>query len=526
MKKLTIAGIVTALVALVFCSVVGYYYWTTPSTTVVVSSQDSPSGVSPGFTPSALTDHVVTHLRNISSVTDSNRLNDVARQEGLGPQAVRQTVLPIRTLSPAPSPVFGQKVKGVSFDLARELGMTFKARTFLELAVIGAPGNGWQLAAELKKRPEFLPNGAGNAPKAGGSCRDLEMCASDLAEQIERLLDPARSLSFYIKTNTRDANQGILDFYEATSPADALSADDLVAWGNAFYGLGKFDQALQKYQEALAKDGNSCPAHLARGYLYYSEPRRPRLLADLQQAESDFRTAIVCDPKNEISHNNLCMTLLREWTNFPSSGNQRLTEAKQECGKAVEINPQFVLAAVNAGYILYREGKHDEALNYFDDLSQKYPTDSGLFVNYGYLEYLEYLAGNRDALAQAISQTLQSWNLAQDKDKMINRLLVRYAAATNLGFFYYERGDYAEALDFWAKARALNTGDPDCIAGLALGNYKQGDQHAAVNLLSEAIKSDAHYRDPTYLRQNNSWSARASSDLDHIIPLLPVTLEN
>lgn len=521
-KKITFAGIGIAALGAAFAAVVAYYYWTTPLRAVVVSADDFPAGLSPGFTTNALIDHVVTHLRDLNAIADSNSVNDMARQEGLGPRAIKEADIPIRVFSDGPSPVFRQKFRGLSFDFGRRIGLTLKAKRFLELETMGVPQSGWQLAAVVKDRPLFSPRAAGNAPVAGGSCHDLDHCASDLAEPIEESLDPDRLLSFYIKTDTKETSLKILKMYQ-NKTLEATDPSDLIAWGNAFYGLGQFEQALQKYQEAVQKDDKSCAGLLARGYFYFSEPRRSQLLADLGLAESDFRKAIACDPKNAIAHNNLCSTLLREWTNSLNPNAHLLIEANQECEKALEINSQFVVAAVNIGYILYRQGEHEKALRYFETLSQKYPTDSGLFVNYGYSEYLEYLAGNSDALKQAIIQTLQSWKLSQNTDRMVNNLIVPLGAANNLGYFYYEQDDFTQAVDFWKKANALNTDteDPDCIAGLALGTYKLGDPQTAITLLSKAIRIDPHYRNPSYLRENNSWSPRAASDLAQLIEQLP-----
>ena len=188
---------------------------------------------------------------------------------------------------------------------------------------------------------------------------------------------------------------------------------------------------------------------------------------------------------------------------------QWLEEAKQHCDIALKINPQFVTAAVNYGYILYRQGQHAEALKYFDDLAQRYPTNSALFINYGFLLYLEYLAGSNDALKHAIEETLQSWKLDQGYS----------AAGNNLGYLYYEQGDYEQAVQYWKKANTLDPGNADYIAGLALGTMKTGNPKVAVDLLTQAIQLDAQYRDPAFLKQKDNWSERATSDLKEILKL-------
>lgn len=236
----------------IFSAITVYYFVTTPRTAIVVSADDFPPGLSPNFTPNELINHVVAHIERIFSVAESGELTEISRREGLGPRSVEQTIVPLSALSNAPSPVFDQKWKGVNFNFCHALGTSLKAKRFLELEVFGFQPNGWRLTALLKERPQFLARPAGSAPQTGGACSDFEKCADDLAEQVQRSLDYRRLLNFYIKTNTADANRQILDLYDNAIHQKPLAADDLVAWGNAFYGLKQYDQALQKYQEALA----------------------------------------------------------------------------------------------------------------------------------------------------------------------------------------------------------------------------------------------------------------------------------
>jgi tetratricopeptide (TPR) repeat protein len=292
----------------------------------------------------------------------------------------------------------------------------------------------------------------------------------------------------------------------------------LVAWGNAFYSLGQFSDALQKYEEAIQVNSAFCPAYIARSLAYDSSLHQALFRSDTAHAEADLRFAIECDPNNEFAYTSLCVVLVKKWANWPAENQQSLNDAKGNCERALRINPKLVIAATNIGYILYRQGQHDEALRYLDDLSRQFPTDSNLFVNYGYLLYLEYLAGNHTALQLAIDQTSRSWQLSQN-DRI--RTLIRYGASNNLGYFHYEEGDFSQALTFWKAAEPLRNGDPDCLAGLALGYFKLGDPQMAVMALTRAIEIDRHYRDPQYLRQQLSWSPLAASDLASVIHLLP-----
>jgi len=506
--KLTVLATVLAIIA--FGCTFAYYYFTTNPRAVVVECDDFPSGVSAPFTPDAVIDRVVAHLDDMITTADSSVLSLRTRQDSLAPGPIRQTVVPI-PLTPVPSPVFNQVWKGLTLNLARRLGISLRVRRFLEIELIGVPQGGWRLTAYLKERPKYFPVSAGSAPHPSGPCVDLESCANELGEQVLRILDSRRLLNYYIKLDTQDANQSILDLYGNAIPSGELTVDDFVAWGNAYFRLQRYDDALEKYQRALENDNQSYTAHLARGLLYYSRPHETHLVDDLGAAERDFKWAISQRADDAIAQGNLCSTLIREWANSSGHNPALLTEAKRHCDRAIELDPHLVAAAVNIGYITYRSGRRAEALRYFENLSQKYPTDPSLFVNYGFFLYREYLAGNTDALSQAVEKTLKSWTLNPHG----------YVAANNLGFFYYEQQDFPHALEFWERANLLVGDDADCLAGLALGKFKSGDQQGATAAILRAIRVDSHYRDPNYLKNNNDWSDRAAGDLAVLLRLVP-----
>jgi tetratricopeptide (TPR) repeat protein len=509
-RNITKGGITTVAALLAIAVVTGYYYFTTPPNTILVTTADLPAGLSPNFTMASLTDHVMAHLQKIVDVAGSNVINDIGRQEGLGPRSVKQTLIPIRALSSSPSPLFNLEWKGVNLNLFRKDGMRLRAKQILELGVIGLPDKGWRLSALLKQGSKTTV--IGSAPRSSqGACENFEKCADDLAEQILGNLDRQRLLNYSIKMNTDESNRQTLDLYSSIS-TDSLNPDDLVAWGNAYSGLGKFDDALREYQDALKKDKTFCPAMIARGFVYFRRPHGNQLLADLKYAKQDFRDGVACNSGNEFVLNSLCHTLLREWVNTPHRDPGLLVEAKENCDKALAINPEFVVPAVNIGYILFRQEKRADALRQLESLSQRHPTHSYLFLNYGFLLYLAYLSDhNQETLKQAINETRKCWNLDQSSQ----------AAMNNLGYFYYEAGNYLQALEFWKKANGLSNDDPDSIAGLALGSFQTGDKVSAITLLTRAIQIDAGFRDPKNVKEKHYWSDRAAADLVKLLRLLP-----
>ena len=510
--KKNIAIVSPVALLLFFIGATVYYYVRTPEDTVIVDTADFPAGFPPVFTLDNLTDHVAAQLQKM--ITLANSTDDVTEAErgvGPGPRSIKEKTFPVRSLSSDPSPAFDIKWRGISLNWCRRQGMHWKAKRFLQLGVLGLPDKGWRLTALLKQGADL--ESSGTAPRTGGACTNFEACVEDLAMQTLQLLDPKRLLKYCIKINTPESNNLIVEVYNKI-PTASLGTDDYVAWGNAYYELGRFDEALKQYQEALKKDPNYCPARVARGFVYFKRPHGTQLLADLKYAEKDFRDSVECNPQNARTLNALGHTLLREWVNSPKSQRdpKMLVEAKDNCDKALMIDPEFVVAAVNIGYILYRQEKHEEALRQLEGLSQKYPTDSNLFLNYGFLLYLEYLTDHtQDRLRQALAQTHKSWEL--DPNGM--------AALNNLGYFYYEANNYLQAVEFWKKAKDISTDDPDCIAGLALGYFQIGDKVSAIALLTRAIQIDSGFRDPKYVKEKHYWSDRAASDLVKLLALVP-----
>lgn len=288
-----------------------------------------------------------------------------------------------------------------------------------------------------------------------------------------------------------------------------------MAWGNAFYALRRYDDALQKYRDSLAKSPAYCPAIIGRGLVYFYRRHGSQVLAELKRAEVDFGSP--CGESNKFAQSNLCSTLIREWRNAPRLNPESplLERAKEHCATALKIDPRFVRPAVATGYILYRQGHFAEAMKHYDQISQQYPTDSGLFANYGFLLYREYIRSHNPGLLKQATENMQkSWDLNSDNS----------GVADNLGAFHYEQQHYSEAVDFWKKAVSLDGNDPDIRAGLALGLDKTNDSTDAIMSFLQAVKLDSDYCRPELLKQERDWSDQAAADLTSLIAKLPAEL--
>src|SRR5258708_26040600 len=179
---------------------------------------------------------------------------------------------------------------------------------------------------------------------------------------------------------------------------------------------------------------------------------------------------------------------------------------------AIKIDPQRAEAAVNIGYAEYMRGNKQQALDYFREISTRFPSNAALFLNFGFLLYRQYLDG-ADTLAEATDKTHRACDLDPSS----------YASANNLGFFYFESGDTKEAVGFWRSAYTLNSADPDVIAGLALGLYVSGQKDQAVSFYRQALQKDVEFRNPVSLEQKHFWSKKA---VQSVVPLVRAAKAN
>ncbi len=212
-------------------------------------------------------------------------------------------------------------------------------------------------------------------------------------------------------------------------------------------------------------------------------------------------------PANEIAQTNLCNVLITKWAHDSTHPLIVLDDAKEHCTAALKTNPHSVVAAVDIASITYRAGQHGEALTHFENLSQEFPTNAALFVNYGYFLYREYLGGTASALQKAIEKS----------EKAVELSPRNFIAANNLGYFYYEQGDYPKAVENWKRAIILNGNDADCLAGLALGLHKLGQETEALALWARATRLDSSYGNPALVKKKADWSDQAASDLASLI---------
>ena len=123
-----------------------------------------------------------------------------------------------------------------------------------------------------------------------------------------------RSRTAFIKSKSLGFSEPRLDALIASLPedgsdADAFSSDSkanaLVKEGEALFSQGKKDEALKKYQEALALDPKLYHAALFSGDIYLQKQ-------DYAQAETWYQKAIAIDPNKETAYRYSATPLMRQ----------------------------------------------------------------------------------------------------------------------------------------------------------------------------------------------------------------------
>lgn len=121
---------------------------------------------------------------------------------------------------------------------------------------------------------------------------------------------------------------------------------------------GEDDEAMAVFNQALAELPDNMPLRYARAMLY---DRR----GDLSAMERDLRDIVASDPDNATALNALGYTLADRTT--------RYDEALQLISRALELRPNEPAILDSMGWVMYRMGRYEEALEYLNRAYAEFP---------------------------------------------------------------------------------------------------------------------------------------------------------
>ncbi len=127
----------------------------------------------------------------------------------------------------------------------------------------------------------------------------------------------------------------------------AFGATVLVAFAVRTWHYGEsFRDAASFTAQAVKSSPHLALAHLNRGIVLHRE-------GDVQEAETEYRTALSLDPTQPVTQNNLGLILMNRG---------ELSEAEVALRKEIAINPTYDKAHFNLGLVLAREGRLQETV--------------------------------------------------------------------------------------------------------------------------------------------------------------------
>jgi serine/threonine protein kinase/tetratricopeptide (TPR) repeat protein len=228
-------------------------------------------------------------------------------------------------------------------------------------------------------------------------------------------------------------------------------------------GTGRYREAIQHYNDALAADPTNADAYrgLAEAYEFSG---------DLDLAESTYKRAIQLKPDYWAGYNVLGAFYFR---------NNKYEEAKEQFGRVIDLTPDNYRGYMNLGSMYYFSGMLNEA-------REMYEKSLEIQVTYSAASNLATLYYSEGKFSESVHMYEQALEI-NDRD---------YLLWGNLASAYtYAPGKKDEALPAYQKAIDLaleqydiNPGDPELVISLAGYEAVLGNEQRARDYMGEALK--------------------------------------
>jgi len=256
--------------------------------------------------------------------------------------------------------------------------------------------------------------------------------------------------------------------------------------------LGRREEALRDYDQAIALDPTYAQAYSNRGLTLAELGRREEALRDYDQA-------VTLDPALAPAYANRGITLR-------SLG--RREEALRDYDQAVALDPALALAYANRGLTLAELGRHEEALRDYDQVIALDPTYAQAYANRGLT--LAVLKRREEALRDfaraialdpadatayanrglALAELGQREEALRDYDQAITLDPALAKAYANRGITFYALQRFEEALRDFSQAIALDPADATAYSNRGLTLAELGRREEALRDYDQAITLD------------------------------------
>ena len=197
---------------------------------------------------------------------------------------------------------------------------------------------------------------------------------------------------------------------------------------NTYNNLGRVDDAIIKFTQAIDLDIEFSEAYNNRGYTYV-------ILSEYENAIDDYNKAIELDPEDYRYYYNRGLSLFIQGD---------AEKAIFDYNKVITLNPENAWAYHNRGYVYETLGEYEMAIADYTKTTELDPENSGALIN----------RGNVHKYQAEIEKAFLDYNKAIELDA--NNAMAYF----NRGVFYDEIGEYEKAIADYTKTIEL---DPDYV---------------------------------------------------------------
>ena len=302
-----------------------------------------------------------------------------------------------------------------------------------------------------------------------------------------RELKRALARVYILRKNYADAETILKGIIEA----DPKDYETWTGLGDLYMGLKRYPEAADRYNEVI----NRFP-RISLGYLRLSRLQASQ--GDLNKAISTLEQGSIKIPQDTdlisalaglylMNHRyddalSICTRRIGKGQGDAFTYNlqgkifetaKRFGEAEQSYTKAMSLDPRWVVPHVSLAQLYLREGKTQQAINKFKDMSVHDPTNPGPYLALGQIYELNHKRKDAvDIYAEGLRKNPNSWDIANN----LAFLLSEQEGATELD----------KALDLALKARQLSPGTPSVLDTLGWIYYRKNDLNSARSVLEEA----------------------------------------
>jgi predicted O-linked N-acetylglucosamine transferase (SPINDLY family) len=325
---------------------------------------------------------------------------------------------------------------------------------------------------------------------------------NEALDEVSRLIleHPNESLLFNI-TGACYAGLGkfedAIQFYEKAIAINPRYAKAHYNLAGTHHELDQINKALESYKEAIKIDPSYAEAHNNIGNLFVEIDQLDHAIDSFQKAvalspqylEAHYSLSIVFQNlgqfKNMASHLNEVIAIKPDF----SEAHNNLGIALKELGqldnsvesykRALTIKPDYLEAHNNLGNVLKELGQFEEAIQSYKEALLIEPDYPVLHNNLG--NVLKELGRFDDAI--------KSYEKAIDSD--LNNL----ESYNNLGNILVDQGQILDAVKYFEKALAINPNYFDALNNLGIALKKLGNINEAVECFEKALAINPNYFD-------------------------------